>query len=128
MYGAGSALVRIAALTGHLADARRLMAVLPERGNEWDTAATRSAWGNAPFATRLTDALLLALEKDWDSARSRLEWALQSPAVHLSEQDRALVDLLVYKASEAGVSTSWPLSSQDPAAKTWASAVWPKDD
>lgn len=128
MYGAGSALVRVAALTGHLADARRLMAVLPERGNEWDTPDTRTSWGNAPFATRLTDALLLALEKDWDSARSRLEWALQSPAVHLSEQDRALVDLLVYKASKAGVSISWPLGSQDPAAKAWASAVWPKDD
>ncbi|MBV1858793.1 MAG: hypothetical protein KUG77_10305 [Nannocystaceae bacterium] len=128
MYGAGSALVSIAALTGHLADARRLMSVLPERGNEWDTPQTRTFWGNAPFATRLTDALLLALEGEWDMVKARLEWALQSAAVHLSEHDRALVELIVYKASKAGVSISWPLESHDPSAKTWASAVWPADD
>lgn len=127
MYGAGSALVRVAALTGHLADARRLMSVLPERGNEWDTPATRTAWGNAPFATRLTDALLLAIEGEWDMVRTRLEWALQAPAVHLSQHDRALVELIAYKAAKAGVSLSWPLQSNEPSAKTWASAVWPDE-
>lgn len=127
MYGAGSALVCVAALTGHLADARRLMSVLPERGNEWDTPATRTAWGNAPFATRLADALLLAIEGEWDMVQTRLEWTLQTPAVYLSQRDRALYELIAYKASKAGVSLSWPLESHDPSAKTWASAVWPKE-
>ncbi|MGH1345376.1 MAG: hypothetical protein ACRBN8_27685 [Nannocystales bacterium] len=127
MYGAGSALVRVATLTGHLADARRLMSVLPERGNEWDTAQSRTAWGNAPFATRLADALVLAAEGEWDMVRARVEWALQSAPVYLSEQDRALYELLVYKAAKTGVSISWPLPSSDPSAKTWASAVWPQD-
>lgn len=127
MYGAGSALVCVAALTGHLADARRLMSVLPERGNEWDTPLTRTAWGNAPFATRLADALLLALEGEWDMVQTRLEWALQAPAVYLSQHDRALYELIAYKASKAGVSLSWPLESHDPSAKTWASAVWPDE-
>ncbi len=128
MYGAGSALVRVAALTGHLADARRLMSVLPERGNEWDTPETRTAWGNAPFATRLTDALLLAMEGEWDMANSRMQWAREAPPAYLSERDRALYELIAYKASKAGVSISWPHASADPSAKTWASAVWPKDD
>ncbi|MCR9165677.1 MAG: hypothetical protein ACE37F_08155 [Nannocystaceae bacterium] len=127
MYAAGSALVRIATLTGHAADARRLMAALPERGNEWDGPHNRSIRGNAPFATRLAEALLLALEGDWEMSRARIEWALQAPAVDLSENDRALYERIAYQASKAGVSVRWPYSSTDPAAKTWASAVWPTD-
>ena len=126
MYAAGSSLVRIAALTGHAVDARRLMSALPERGNEWDSPLNRSIRGNAPFATRLAEALLLALEGDWDMSRARIEWALQANAVDLSEKDRALYERIAYQASKAGVSIRWPYKSRDPAAKTWASAVWPK--
>jgi hypothetical protein len=126
MYAAGSSLVRVAALTGHAAEARRLMAVLPERGNEWDSPQNRSIRGNAPFATRLTEALLLALENDWEMSKARLEWALQAHRVDLSEHDRALYERIAYQASKAGVSIRWPYPSRDPAAKTWASAVWPK--
>lgn len=126
MYAAGSSLVRVAALTGHAAEARRLMAVLPERGNEWDSPQNRSIRGNAPFATRLTEALLLALENDWEMSKARLEWALQAHRVDLSEHDRALYERIAYQASKAGVSIRWPYPARDPAAKTWASAVWPK--
>lgn len=127
MYAAGSSLVRVAALTGHNADARRLMSVLPERGNDWDDAGNRTLWGNAPRATRLAEALLLALEGDWDMVRARMEWALQSPAVFLSGPDRALYERIAYAASKAGVTISWPFPCRDPNAKAWASAVWPDD-
>ena len=120
------ALVRIAALTGHLAEARRLMAVLPERGNAWDDPTNRSSWGNAPRATRLVDALVLALEGEWELARLRLEWAMESNPVFLTERDRALYERLAYAASKAGVDIRWPVPTRDPKAKIWASAVWPK--
>ncbi len=126
MYAAGSALVRVAALTGHLSDARRLMSALPERGNDWDSPLNRSIRGNAPFATRLAEALLLALEGDWEMTRARIEWALQANSVALSEKDRALYERIAYQASKAGVSIRWPHASRDASAKTWASAVWPK--
>ena len=80
------------------------------------------------FAARLTDALLLAMEGEWGMANSRIQWAREAPAVYLCERDRALYELIAYKASKAGVSISWPHPSHDPSAKTWASAVWPKDD
>ncbi len=124
LYAAGSSLVRIAALTGHLAEARRLLTALPERGNEWDTAETRTVWGNAPQAVRIAAALALAMEGAWELAASRLDWAGAAQPVFLSEHDRALYDELTARSAAAGVPAVWMHACTDPSARTWAADLW----
>lgn|GEM_PF-2062214 len=126
MYGAGSSLIRVATLTGHLAEARRLASALAERSNEWDSPANRTLWGNAARAVRLADALLHGLEANWEIARSRVAWALEAPPVFVSMTDRALYARLVREASSAGVVIDWPLPAPDPSAAEWAESIWPR--
>ncbi len=124
MYGAGASLVRIAALTGHVAEARRLLTALPERGNEWDGPQNRTAWGNAPRAVRLADALVLGLEGAWELAASRLDWARAGQPIHLGEHDRALYEELTARSGSAGVPASWTHPCSEPSVRAWAGELW----
>ncbi|MEM6293865.1 MAG: hypothetical protein AAGA54_21495 [Myxococcota bacterium] len=125
LYGTGASLVRVAALSGHLADARRLVAVLPERlGNEWDSPANRTTWGSADFAVSFAGALVSALDGAWDMTRIRLELAFAAPRVYLALKDEALLDAIIRRAQEHGVHVNVP--PIDTTMRGWADAMWPK--
>lgn len=130
LYAVGGSLVRVAAMTGRRSDAHRLLAVLPEVGNAWDTPANRTLYGNAPAAVSLAAALLAAVEGKWDAAATAMAQAQEDRKVYVGPHDQVLLAEIVRRAAGHGVvvqpygrqlalpmpqwlATAWPEHSTD---------------
>ncbi len=94
LYAAGSSLVRVAALSGHLAEAYRLLAVLAEVGNEWDGPENRTLYGNAPAAVRYAAALVYAMQQNQENAGRALQIASEAPRVYMTARERSRIEEL----------------------------------
>lgn len=94
LYAAGSSLVRVAALSGHLAEAYRLLAVLAEVGNEWDGPENRTLYGNAPAAVRYAAALVYRMQLNQENTGRVLQIASEAPRVYMTARERRRIEEL----------------------------------
>ena len=92
LYAAGSSLVRVAVLSGHLREAHRLLAVLAEVGHEWDGPNNRTLYGNAPAAVRYATALLYRMQSNREHAGRALQMAREAPRVYMTARERGRIE------------------------------------
>lgn len=128
MYVVGSTLVRVAALSGRQAIARRLLMVVPEVGNDWDDRKSRTAYGNAPTALALAGALVAAIDEDWERAAAALRRARGGRAVYIAAHDHVLIAEVDRRCRAAGQSTGWVVPKDIPSNPRWLDDVWPKGE
>jgi hypothetical protein len=126
LYAVGSSLVRVAALAGRQAVARRLLAVMPELGNPWDGPGNRTIYGNAPRAVSLASALVLALDEQWEGVATQLMRAGAAPPVFMNTRDHALVLEIARRGTKAGVSLEWRVPRGMAIDRSWVHDVWPQ--
>jgi hypothetical protein len=125
MYAVGTSLVRVAALTGHLEDARRLLRVIPEVGHAWDSPVNRTGNGNSPRALSLVGALLEGLEGRWDNAARLLEVGGASKPIYLGGHVQSLYAELARRTTAHGESVDWRYPPPDPNHEDWLRVVLP---
>ncbi|MEM7158511.1 MAG: hypothetical protein AAF799_37070 [Myxococcota bacterium] len=127
LYASGSSLVRIAALSGRLTAARRLLSVMPEVGNKWDDALNRTVYGNAPRAVGLAAALVAGLGGQWDAVNRHLSNARFGKAVHIPPRDEALIAELVRRTRAHGAQADWNIPHASRMDRGWLEQIWPED-
>lgn len=126
MFAVGSSLIRIATLSGHVAQADRLSRVVPEVGNPWDDSRRRTAYGNSSRALALARGLLAATQGQWDLAAGLVEAATTSRPVYMDRHDAALYAELVRRVESHGHEVRWNRWKVDPSWAGWVRKVWPE--
>ncbi|MBL4686742.1 MAG: hypothetical protein JKY37_19245, partial [Nannocystaceae bacterium] len=120
-----ASLVRVAAMTGRRSDAHRLLAVLPEVGNAWDTPANRTLYGNAPAAVSLAAALLAALEGKWSAVATAIARAHDERKVYVGPHDQVLLAEIVRRAAAHGVTVAPYGRRVTVPMPAWLAMAWP---
>lgn len=126
MYACGSALIRIAALSGHLAEAERLSGLLEPVDRPWDDLSRRTAHGNASRALGLARALLAAKQGYWEHAASQLSWAGRHRTVWISPLDQTLYAEVARRCQARGLEVTTHGLRRLPELEAWLVRVFPE--
>lgn len=97
LYPVASSLIRVATLSGHTAEAQRVLQALHAAPADRDRRG-RTGYGTAPRALALASALVSARMGKWTQAAEQLRTAASLPGVWMSEQDASLYDLVALVA------------------------------
>jgi len=126
MFAAASSLLRIATLTGHLAEAERLSGLLEPVDRPWDDLSRRTAYGNASRALGMARALLAARQGYWEHAASHLTWAARHRTVYIAPHDHALYAAVAERCAARGLELRTHGLVPQPQWTPWVDAVLPE--